>query len=108
IFQWNCRSVRNKLSHLKITLYTLKPHIVCLYETWLSPNFEPRFVGYTAIYMHRIGAHAGGGVAILVRSDVTYTELQLTKFCPSCLEVLGINIYLQNSTQLSVLCAYNP
>ncbi|KAF2348762.1 Endonuclease/exonuclease/phosphatase [Trinorchestia longiramus] len=53
-------------------------------------------------------AHAGGGVAILVRSDVTYTELQLTKFFPSCLEVLGINIYLQNGTPLSVLCAYNP
>ncbi|KAF2353550.1 Reverse transcriptase domain [Trinorchestia longiramus] len=58
--------------------------------------------------MHRIDAHAGGGVAILVRSDVTYTVLQLTKFFPSCLEVLGINIYLQNGTPLSVLCAYNP
>ncbi|KAF2347348.1 Endonuclease/exonuclease/phosphatase [Trinorchestia longiramus] len=58
--------------------------------------------------MYRIDAHAGGGVAILVRSDVTYTELQLTKFFPSCFEVLGINIYLQNGTPLSVLCAYNP
>ncbi|KAF2356681.1 Endonuclease/exonuclease/phosphatase [Trinorchestia longiramus] len=61
-----------------------------------------------SIYIHRIEAYAGGGVAILDRSDVTCTEVQLTKFFSSCLEVLGINIYLQNGTPLSVLCAYNP
>jgi hypothetical protein len=109
ILQWNCHSLSNKLSNLKLHIYSTKPHVVCLSETWLSENFEPTFVNYSAIYKHRGALQAGGGLAVLVRSDVTYLEHDLQLFPLGLLEVTAIKIYLKNSnTPVSILSLYNP
>ena len=80
LLQWNCHSLSNKLSNLKLHIYSSKPHVICLSKTWFSQNFEPSFVNYSAIYKHRGAPQAGGGLAVLVHSDVTYMDHDLRLF----------------------------
>ena len=108
VLQWNCHSLRSKLSNFKLHLYTTRPHIVCLTETWLASSFEPCFINYTAIYKHRDANHAGGGLAILVRSDVPFTSLAINPFNQGKLEILGLTVFLQGNKPMSVLNIYNP
>jgi hypothetical protein len=65
ISRWNCRSLGNKLSNFKLHIYATKPHVVCLSETWLSQNHEPKVVKYSAVYKHREAPQPGGGHAYL-------------------------------------------
>jgi len=108
ILQWNCRSLSNKLSNFKLHVYGRKPHVVCLSETWLSHNYEPNLVNYSAVYKHRGAPQPGGGLAIFVRSDVTYLEQDLQPYPQGFLEVCGIKIYLKNNVPISILNVYNP
>jgi len=109
ILQWNCHSLRNKLSNFKIYLYANKPHVACLSETWLSVDYEPSFINYTPIYMHRAAPHAGGGLAILVRSDVSFLNLDLQPYPQGSLEVSGVKLFLKNTNvPFSIINVYNP
>jgi hypothetical protein len=108
ILQWNCHSLSNKLSNLKLHIYSSRPHVVCLSKTWLSQSYEPNFINYSTIYKHRGPAQAGGGLAILIRSDVTYLEHDLQPFPQGFLEVCAVKIYLRNNIPFSILNVYNP
>jgi hypothetical protein len=109
IMQWNCHSLRNKLSNFKIYLCTNKPQVACLSETWLSADYEPSFVNYTPIYMHKAATHAGGGLAILVRSDVSFLNLNLQPYPQGNLEVCGVKLFLKNTNvPFSIINVYNP
>ena len=49
IFQFNCNGINKKLSEIKLYIYTKKPDIICLNETWLSNlNRKPNFIGYAS------------------------------------------------------------
>jgi hypothetical protein len=86
ILQWNCYSLSNKLSNLKLHIYSSKPHVLCLSEMWLLQNFEPSSINYSAIYKDRGAPQAGGGVAVLVHCDVTYLDHDLQLFPQGLLE----------------------
>jgi exonuclease III len=41
IVQFNCNGISNKISEIRMYIYTTKPDIVCLCETWIkemNPN----------------------------------------------------------------------
>ena len=107
IVHWNCRSLLTKLSLFKLFLYSEKPHLVCLCETWLSPALEPKFINYYPLYAHRPAGHLGGGLAFLIRSDVTHSSLPLPPFPGGHLECAALTVHLTNSPSLSVLNLYN-
>ena len=47
IVQWNSRSLGRRISEFKIFLYTRKPDIVAIQETWYkSKNKTPSFISY--------------------------------------------------------------
>jgi len=77
IYQLNCNGLMGKVSELKIYVYTKKPEIVCLCETWIKKN-EPKFLGYQSLWMHRPGER--GGLGILVRGDVAFKQKQVIPF----------------------------
>lgn len=108
VLQFNCHSLVNKLPHFKIKLYTLKPHIVCLCETWLSPSSQLRFINYSVVYKHRAGAHPGGGLAILIRNDVSHQHLDLRPYNNGFLEWLAVRVSLNSGHSLDILNIYNP
>jgi len=108
IEQWNCHSLRNKLSNFKLHLYSTKPHVACLSETWLTQNTEPHFINYSAVFRHREGGRGGGGLAVLIRSDISFLELTIQPFPGGALEVQGMKVFLKNNSSLSILNIYNP
>ena len=87
ILQWNCRSLYGKLSHFKINLIKYRPHVVCLTETWLKPEREPKFANYTKFLCNREDSTSGGGLAILVRNDIICKSETLPLFDQGKLEV---------------------
>jgi len=107
IQQWNCHSLRNKLSNFKLHLYSTKPHVACLSETWLNQNTEPHFINYSTVFKHRDCGLGGGGLAILIHSDISFLEIPLQPFPAGALEVQGIKVFLKNSS-LSIMNIYNP
>ena len=74
---WNCRSTVSNLSLFKVFLYSYKPHIVCLCETWLKPSRERSFINYFSIWTHRAGPQRGGGIAFLIRNDIHHSQKAL-------------------------------
>ena len=102
----NARSIKNKLGEIKLMMYSKKPEVVCLTETWLNNKYIPRFINYKAEWNNRIGV--GGGVGILMRSDVNYLNVNLIPYANGVLEVLAVKIYLSNKKELHMLVIYNP
>lgn len=52
LVQLNCNGLSSKLSELKLYIFTKKPDIVCLCETWVRRT-PPRFPGYQAVWLPR-------------------------------------------------------
>ena len=90
VSQFNCDGLSKKLSEVKLHLYTGKPDLLCSCETWKKKQ-EPRFVGYKALWKHRIGREKGG-LAILVREDIRAKEIVLQQFNRGKLECQAIEI----------------
>lgn len=106
IINWNCHSLYTKLSHFKVKLYSERPHIVCLCETWLREPKLPNFVNYKSYFCCRKN-RAGGGLAMLVRNDVCVNELKLRRFVDGGLEVQAVTVFGEGN-RVDVLNLYNP
>ena len=105
IIQLNCRSVNSKLGDVKLMVYTNKPHVVALSETWLSKYF-PRFINYSCEWENRVGF--AGGLGFLIRNDVHYRKVALKKYPHGHLEYQAIKINIKNNSELFILQIYNP
>jgi hypothetical protein len=84
-----------KLSHFKIRLYATKPHIVCLCETWLKQNREPSFINYRSFFCNRKD-RVGGGLAFLVRADMSTVDKNIIYYGGGKLEVQAITLINNN------------
>jgi len=103
---WNSRSLQSNLSEFKLQLYSEKPHIACVCETWMQQNREPRFINYRAIWKHRVEGR-GGGLLCLVRNDVAIVPNDLELFPNGNLEAQWVTI-MTNRGKLKILNTYNP
>ena len=74
----NCNSLSSKLSVVKLLFDDEKAELVCLTETWLR-RYEPKFSNYKYLWKHRPD-HVGGGLGILVKSNLQYDEINLSPF----------------------------
>ena len=106
VVQWNCQGLYPKLTRFKHFLYDNKPHIACLSETGLKPNREPKFVGYTSYFEHRLHT-TGGGLLILVKNELSSYKKRLDPFRSGQLEVQSV-VVLSNKGELQILNSYNP
>lgn len=91
---------------MKLLLYTCKPSLLCLSETWVKEGFLPTFVGYRSFWRNRDGH--GGGVCILVRDSLCCSEIRLLPFGGGFLELHAVRLRLSTGDELSVLNVYNP
>lgn len=103
--QLNCNSIFARLSELRLYLYSKKPEVVCLCETWAHTS-EPRFNGYQAVWQHRQG-RAGGGLCVLVRNDVPFSVNMLVPFPRAKLEVVSVRVF-SSLGLVDVVNIYNP
>ena len=104
--QLNCKSVSARLSELRLYVYSKKPDVICLCETWARPSFEPRFVGYQALWRHRQG-RGGGGLCMLIRNDVPYSVNTLVPFPHAKLETMSVRLFTSLGL-IDIVNIYNP
>lgn len=104
ILQWNCQSVRGKLTELEYrsTDYPL----ILLPETWIRDNERLLLRNYDTIKSGR-GDRNGGGVAILVRNGIKYQKLSNLQNIPIGLECCAIVEFLNNK-KLTLISCYKP
>ena len=107
ILSLNCHSIYQRSAELKNLLQEKNPDIVCLCETWAVYDRIPSFINYTAYWAHRPHPQTGGGLCILVRSNLISTQKILNPINNSKLEVQAITIELV-SLKLDILNLYNP
>ena len=63
---FNCRSLPPKIDELSALCAAKSPDVVCLVETWLSPDILASEVAISNYSLVRLDRHRhGGGVAIL-------------------------------------------
>ena len=106
MISWNCHSIYNKLSHLKVKVYSSHPHVVCLCETWIKNDRLPKFINYKTYYVNR-PASSGGGIAILVRSDLQCVGKSLAPFPNGRLEIQALKI-VNGRQHIDIMNVYNP
>ena len=77
IVQWNARSIKQNICDFTIALYTSKPDIAAIQETFLKPNTkykkDPAFISYDIIRKDRLD-RTRGGLMMLIRKNLIYTE----------------------------------
>lgn len=103
----NCRSICNKLGEIKDLLYSSKPHVFCFNETWIT-RFVPKFRNYVSHWEHRGGPAPGGGLGIVVNSEIAHKTLPLIPFLNGYLEVQAVTVVLDSNQQVNILNLYNP
>lgn len=106
VLTWNCHSLYPRLSVFKLELYNLKPHIVCLCETWIKEKYLPNFINYRAFHNFRSNQN-GGGTSILVRNDVQVMDKDLHLFSNGKMEVQAVTV-MGMKKKLDILNVYNP
>ena len=106
ILQWNARSITKRLSDFKITLYSTKPHVAAIQETWLKTNKNPTFESYDILRKDRKNKKAGG-IMTLIRKNVKYVEKDIRTFPNGKLEVLVITI-MGEIENVDIMNIYNP
>ena len=104
--QLNCQSINANIVLTKLLTYSLRPHFLCLSETWLKNNKKlPKFLDYHHIWRHRPGLQ-GGGLGILIRIGVQYQEIPLKYYKDGILEAQAVKIYDKNKNPISILNIY--
>lgn len=104
IYQLNCNGTNNKLAEIKLYLYSKKPDVLCLCETFIK-KCEPKFIGYNSYWQHRNGHK--GGLGILVRRDVTARPRPLAHHGLGQLEMQCVQIFSGNHW-IDIVNIYNP
>ena len=76
VLQWNCHSIKNKISEFSQFLSSCNPDVVCLQETFLDKNFTLSLPNFNVL-RHDRSTSSGGGVAFLVKKGISYREFKV-------------------------------
>lgn len=90
------------MKELRQLTSTLKPDLICLQETFLKPNKQINFPGFTSIRKDRI--ELKGGLLILVRENIKFHETITNKD----IEYQSIQILLENNESITIKNVYCP
>ena len=96
LVHWNCNSLNNKIEEFKLFCLKYKPHIISINETKMS-EFSAKYIldidNYTTIHRARsLNQNGAGGVALVIRKDVKFSEFN--KLDSLNKEICAININL--------------
>src|SRR2546426_132048 len=105
ILQWNACGLKAHSAELKQYVATadFKPSIICIQETFLKPQHDFSFHGYSVERRGRLHA-AKGGAAMLIMDSLSYSVVDSERK----IESLTIQITLASGKKLSISNIYNP
>lgn len=106
IIQWNCQSIKSKRSELEF--HSANYDAILLSETWLDDSIDNfKIKGFDTIRSDRI-LGKGGGVAILIRSNIKYQSLQLDPNINSDIEKCAVRLTWQGKSLILVSICVSP
>ncbi|XP_037774067.1 uncharacterized protein LOC119570383 [Penaeus monodon] len=103
---WNARSVLNKKTNLNYLIYKENPNIIAITETWLKEKDKFTLNNYTIIRKDRVN-QVGGGLAICIKNNLQFKEINLREIYRDKLETLGIKVNYKRKW-LNIIIIYNP
>ena len=78
IIQWNCRGMRANFNDFRLLCDNYNPIVCCLQETMSTKDdFIIRRFNCIQLTSREIGGGACGGVSVLVRDSIPYSECTL-------------------------------
>ena len=95
----NARSIINKKTELNIIVDDIKPHIICITESWANndmTNAELGLEGYVMFRKDRIGRR-GGGVLLYIKDTIPAYEVQLQEEA-NCNDAIWCNLVTGHKT----------
>lgn len=104
LIQFNCNGIFNKLSEIKLYIYTRKPEVFCFSETFVKKH-EPKFIGYQSFWQHRVGHK--GGLGTFIRRDIAAKSRTLAQFQDQQLELQCTQIF-SSDQWIDIVNIYNP
>ena len=110
--EWNCRAISNKLDNLKTIADEYD--IIMLSETWLHTEKTLNIKNFNAIRNERPLKNAnkkdhGGGVCILIKSNLPYQQFNQIYHEPYHFESVAILLQLENPENKLLICSvYRP
>jgi exonuclease III len=93
VAHWNCFTIKNKKTQLKNCLFENVIDMMSLNETKLSQEIPLVIAGYEIVRKDR--NKKGGGVAILVKIGLKYSQISLNLFENE--ENIGLEVIIFNS-----------
>ncbi|KAJ8981033.1 hypothetical protein NQ317_018005 [Molorchus minor] len=104
ILSWNVNGFRSRRNELLEIADRLEPDVIAIQETKMDSRHEFRMRGYRVYRQDR--NIRGGGVAVLVRSNITHHQTRAGGL--GNLEAIGIEIQLPRREPLHILSCYQP
>ena len=101
IVHWNANGIRRNLSEIRQFILDHNVDILLLNETRLNSNVKFNILGYDSVRKDRVDGSSGGGVMILIKQSVQYTEIPVNT---NSLETVAIKL----SNNLIIISLYNP
>ena len=103
VLYYNARSLIPKLDELRANVASLKPHVVCVVETWLSGDISDHELSLFDYQLQRLDRNRhGGGILIYVHNSLSFKVL--LQGGPHSLEFLAL---FQQKTIIVILSGYS-
>ncbi|KAJ8967935.1 hypothetical protein NQ317_000814 [Molorchus minor] len=104
ILSWNADGIRSRRNELLETADRLEPDVIAIQETKMDSRHEFKMRGYKVYRQDR--NIRGGGVAVLVKSNITHHQTRAGGL--GNLESIGVEIQLPRREPLHILSCYQP
>ena len=94
ILYYNARSLLPKIDNLLLSVNVLRPHIICIVETWLSDEIDDREIFIPEFQLFRNDRNRLGGGVFMYVSSMFYASVVLPS--PHTLEILTLSVLYSN------------
>lgn len=107
LISWNANGLSPHLPELLYFLdkVKIKPHFICIQETWIYEDKLPPIANYNFVHTYR-NNKKGGGSAIYIHENIEYCNIDLSHFNDTNIEVSGINFKTVDNDCITLLSVY--
>lgn len=102
----NAQSLLGNFEEVELLMKEGNADLLCIGETWLTPNIPDRFVTIPGYNMYRFDRGRGGGVCIYARDDFTVNSIKTNVDSVLDVDDLWISVQSRKFPSFIVGCVY--
>ncbi len=102
----NAQSLLANKDEVELLLNERNVDILCVSETWLTPNVPSEYVSISNYHLYRSDAGRGGGVCMYVKNVFKVTPLVMDIVRPSGVEDIWVSVQVNKLPSIIVGCMY--